>query len=59
MGDVTFKRCKDILCHEKYIHVLCTSVILYRPARPGLEKKSKDFCGRDDFFCSSLFFRGK
>ena len=53
MGGVTFKRCKDILCHEKYIHVLCTSVILYRPARPGLEKKSKDFCGRDDF---SLLF---
>ena len=55
MGAVTFKRCKNILCHEKYIQYTC-SAHLHRPARPGLEKKSKDFCGCDDFFCSSLFF---
>ena len=47
MGGVTFKRRKDILCHDQ---LSTCSVHLYRPASPGLEKKSTDFCGRDDLF---------
>ena len=36
-------------------------ILLYRPVSPGLDKKSRDFCGLDDlsFLGSSLFFRGK
>ena len=48
MGDVPFRRCKDILCHDQYIYTCF--VHLYGPASPELEKKSRGFCGRDDFF---------
>ena len=36
MGGVIFGKCKDIL--------------LYRRASSGLEKKSRDLCGRSDLF---------
>ena len=45
MENVTFRRCKDILCHDQYIHVL------YGPASPGLEKKRRVFCECCDLFC--------
>ena len=32
------------------INTYTCSVHLLRPASPGLEKKSRDFCGRDDLF---------
>ena len=48
MGVVTFKRCKDILCHDQYVHVLCTYVKACSPRTVKLKKKCREFCGRDN-----------
>ena len=56
MGDVTFRRCKNILCHDQYTCFVHLHIGLLAQGW-----KKRDFCGGDGlfFFCSSLFYSGK
>ena len=56
MGNVAFRRCKHILSHDQYMQLCTCSAHLYRPVSPWLEKKSRDFCGRDGLFLTPHCF---
>ena len=59
MGGVTFGRCKDILCHDQYIHVLNTSVGLIGLAQGWTRKVGTSADVMNSFFCSTLIFSEK
>ena len=59
MEGVTFRRCKDILCHDQCIRVLSTSVQDIIGLAQGWTRKVGTSADVNFIFCTTLIFRRK